>query len=218
MGKRWSLDEDNTLRDIAREKLVLLTQMHRLPGRTYYGSLKHANEIGISFRADNWSKREQATLRRIYKSPESIKHAVARLLPKRTYAAAKDEALRLGIAGKKDRPKSGYGYSALFKRIEAALDCARMATVEELATELDASLNGIYRALTNRRGDRVRVADWLRASNGGLVAAWALGSGPDAERPARKTPAQACREYRARERTRRGGFNPFAGLIQQVAA
>lgn len=219
-AKRWNELEDAVLADVAERKAQMREHMHLLPGRTYYAALQRAQSLGIVFRLKAWSPQEIAILKRIYASNESIKHAAARELPDRTYPMVKSEAQRLGICAPKRMPR-GYGYSAVFRGVERLLapdedGTAPMMSVAEIAAELRVASESVRSALKRQHGKRVRVADFGRAGGGGRAQLWALGSGPDAVRPPRKTNSEASRQYRERRRIRGGTFNPFAGLAVTI--
>ncbi|MDN7654329.1 hypothetical protein QZM62_12830 [Burkholderia multivorans] len=214
-GKRWSADEIATLAQIAKEGEPLISQMHRLPGRTWAAARHHAAKNGITFKElTSWSPEDHALLREIYRSNESIKLGVRRLLPHRSYLAAKGEAQRIGLTGTKTRT-GRTGYSWIERALEDALAGGNCLTVKQLARKTGASLNAVGKVLAKLRGQKFRVAEW--ASVGG-AAIWALGSGPDAPRRPRRTPSEVCRAYRERSRIRSGRVDPFASLIQQVTA
>ncbi|WP_321896014.1 hypothetical protein [Paraburkholderia heleia] len=217
MRRLWSDDEDDVLRDVARRGVLLIDEMHRLPGRTYCAARQHAwSHLKLRLGRRTWSEEEYAILRQIYASDESVKRGVARLLPSRTYNQAKQEAAKIGLANL--GVQRVYGYSSIFYRIERVLADGRKASVKQLAAELGVSISAVGRALNKQRGSRARVGDYGRLSNGGLEDLWVLGAGPDAPRPPRKTSSEACRGKRARAKVRAGRFDPFATLRQQVAA
>ncbi|RQZ17251.1 hypothetical protein DIE15_12315 [Burkholderia sp. Bp9031] len=214
-GKRWSDDEIATMKQIAESGETLLSQMHRLPGRTWAAARLYASKEGIAFKESvSWSADEQARLRKIYSSNESIKLGVRRLLPHRSYLAAKGEAQRLGLSGTKTRT-GRTGYSWIERAIEDVLANGGRMTVKQLATRTGGSINAIGKVLAKNRGTKFRVADWERV---GGAAVWELGSGPDAPRRPPRTAADACRAFRERSRIRAGRVDPFASLIQQVTA
>ncbi|MFD1557071.1 hypothetical protein ACFSHT_15830 [Paraburkholderia silviterrae] len=217
MRQFWTREEDDVLRDLARRGVSLIDEMHRLPGRTHAAARQHAwRALKLRLREDAWTAREHAILRRIYSSDEAVKHGVGRLLPHRTYSAAKQEAARLGIVNQDvDRV---YGRSLIFYRAERALAGGRMASIRELAAELNASISATKRALLKQHGKRTRIGDYGHTASGGLEALWTLGSAPDVARPAPKAPAVVSRHTRARARVRSGRFDPFATLRQQIAA
>jgi hypothetical protein len=215
-AKRWSEDEDAVLAELSRNRLRLSEHMHRLPGRTYYGARKHADLLQLTFRNGAWTRAEQAALRKIYRSNESVKHAVARLLPGRTYTMAKAEARRLGITGAKR--KREYGYSAIFRGVERLLKGGKRMTISELAASLGVSICGVRGAVEKQHGKRIRVVEYPRVNGGSRTRRWALGAGPDELRPRRKTAKEACSEYRARQRIRAGAVNPFATMIATAGA
>ncbi|CAB3783193.1 hypothetical protein LMG28688_01598 [Paraburkholderia caffeinitolerans] len=217
MRQFWTSEEDDVLRDVARRGVGLIGEMHRLPGRTHSAARQHAwAALKLKLGGRVWTDDERETLRRIYASDESVKHAVGRLLPGRTYSMAKQEAVRLDIASGKVRRV--YGYSLIFYRAERLLADGRKVSVKQLAAELGSSISATKRALKRQHGVRTRVGDYGRLSNGHWEDLWMLGSGPDAPRPPRRTAAQVCRLKRARAKVREGRIDPFATLRQQIAA
>jgi hypothetical protein len=216
-GKRWSDDEDATLEAIAKEGVPLISQMHRLPGRTWESAKSHATVKGFRFK-EVWSDAEREILRQIYAGNESIKLGVSRHLPGRSYASAKAEAARLEIAGAVSRGERT-GYSWIDRSIEALLVAGARMTVRQLAKQIGAQARSVHNLLSKMRGTKYRIAEWTRETlTGDWAARWELGVGPDARRPARMTATECCRGYRQRLRMRAGAANPFASLVQQVAA
>lgn len=218
-GRRWTNEEDAVLAAIAKEGLTLISQMHRLPGRSYFGAKIEASRVGIALsQGSPWSPAERATLKRIYKGNESIKAAVCRLLPQRGYLAAKGEAQRLKLGGTITRHGRD-GYSWVENAIAALLEDGARMTVKQLTAEIGASANAVDKALNRKRGKKFRVGDWTRTSiHGDWAGMWELGAGDDATRPAPKTPSQSAREWRARKRSGVPGHNPFATSMCQVTA
>ncbi|MEZ7524028.1 hypothetical protein [Burkholderia vietnamiensis] len=213
-GKRWSDEETATIAQIAAEGVTLISQMHRLPGRTWAAARIHASRERIVLtEAVAWSPEEQAALRKIYRSNESIKLGMKKLLPHRGYLAAKGEAQRLGLSGTK--PRTGRtGYSWIERALETVLEDGGRMTVKQLAQKTGASVNAIGKVLTKQRGKKFRVGDWSRP---GGAAMWELGTARDAPREQR-APADYCRVYREKCRIRAGHINPFASLVHQVTA
>ena len=81
-------------------------------------------------------------------------------------------------------------------------------TVKQLSEELDVS-DGAVRAyvyaLRNLKPRLVRVAEWVEGRSGIRplwVAAYQMAPGKDAARPAKKSGAERCREYRLRKRAK----------------
>jgi len=216
MGAKWSEAEVAVLADVAKTGVTLRSQMHRLPGRTHEAARTYAARIGIPLSAARaWTKEERAILKRIWRSGEQIKIGM-RQLPNRSYAAARGEAQRLRICG--DRTKRN-GYSWVDAAITVLLADGVRMTIKQLTAATGASPNAVDKALNRRRGTKFRVCDWTRVSrNGDWAGVWGLGVGEDAPRPPRKTPSEVAKTWRARRRIAGGAHNPFAGLIQQVAA
>lgn len=218
MAKRWADEENATIEAIAKEGLTLISQMHRLPGRTWNAAKIQASRLDVSISAAVvWTPRDREKLHRIYASNESIKVGLRRLLPHRSYLAAKGEAQRLGLTGTKTR-LGRTGYSWVERAIESVLEDGQRLTVKQLAAKTGASINAIDKIVAKLRGKKFRVGDWTRAAGvGNWAGMWELGAGPDAPRPPRKTATECCRTSRERQRIRAGQINPFASLLEQVS-
>ncbi|MPW16931.1 hypothetical protein GCT13_08300 [Paraburkholderia sp. CNPSo 3157] len=218
-ARRWSPAEEAILAEIAKRDLTLISQMHRLPGRTWEAAKNHSSRIGVALRAaEVWSPQEIRTLKKIWRGDESIKSAVARLLPHRGYLAAKGEAQRLGIQGTKKRT-GRLGYSWIARACEDALQDGRRLSSAQLAEIVGATPNSVQCALAKARGRTFHIGEWTRMSTyGRFCGLWELGGGPDAERPAGKTIKAANRDAQERRRIRAGNGNPFFSLINQVTA
>lgn len=219
-GKRYTPLEDAILHGISERREVLIEQMHRLPGRTWFGARARALALGITFRATKWSRKDVATLRRIYKSENCIKLLAARLLPHHSYAAVKMKAIELGVANVK-RSRKGYGYSPVFLRIEQLLAGGRMDSIAGLAAEIGVGPRTVHSAIQRQHGIRVRVGDHRRCSNGRFENLWVLGAGPDASVPQGKSAKERSRDHRARQRIPSGAADPFGSVVsslQQVMA
>jgi len=218
MGKAWTPEEKAILKEVSDSDLTLISQMHRLPGRTFSAARIHASRNDIGLKGPGmWSPAEIRILKKIYRGDESIKGAVAKLLPQRGYVAAKAEAVRLGLTGPKKRGR--IGYSLVAAACEKALEDGQRFTADALSTKTGWKLHAVHRALAKARGKKFRVAEWTRlAIHGDFCAVWEIGTEPDAPRPARKHYSVSNREARVRRSIRAGNVNPFQTLINQVAA
>lgn len=218
MPKAWSTEEEATLKAISLSTDSLLSQMHRLPGRSWAAARTHASRIGIAMtEARAWSEEEREILRQIWRGKQSIKVGMRRL-PGRTYIAAKGEAQRLGLCGKRKRP-GRTGYSWVEVAICCVLDAADALSIPEISRETGASIAAVGKILRKQRGKRFHVGGWSRASAvGDWTMRWSLGAGPDAPKPLPKSSRQTCREWREKRRIRGGEINPFSALINQVVA
>ncbi|WP_321814598.1 MULTISPECIES: hypothetical protein [unclassified Paraburkholderia] len=216
MGTRWSKEEIAELKLISDSGMVLSEQLHRFPGRTLYALKTFASKRGLSFRgATDWSEQERAALRVVYAGRKSIKAAARDLLPNRTYAAIKGEAYRLGIRVKHTTGRVGRSW--VWASIEQSL-AKESLTVAQLAERAGASINSVTKAIERRRAE-VHIGDWPRDPlTGKRSAAWELGAGRDAPRPARKTSRESCRDQRLKKRLRAGTLDPFAHMRIQMAA
>jgi hypothetical protein len=218
-GKRWSEAEKAAIAQMAKEGVFLIDGMDRLPGRTYDSARIYASKLGIAMKdAIVWTEEERAILRQIYRSKESIKVGMSKLLPHRGYIAAKGEASRLGLCGTKKR-RGRTGYSWVERAVEQSLERHELLTVEDLVAKTGASVSSIGRALQRLHGKKAHIGGWARPNGiGDYAARWEAGGGPDAPRPPRKTAREACRDFRKKQQIRAGRVDPFATLIQQVAA
>ncbi|WP_321878456.1 hypothetical protein [Paraburkholderia bannensis] len=214
MGKRWSDEEIAELKQISESGLVLSEQMHRFPGRTFYALKTFASKRGFSFRSTtDWTEEERAALRAVYASRKSIKAAARDLLPNRTYLAIKGEAFRLGIRVKHRTGRVGRSW--VWAGIEQAL-AEESLTVAQLAERVGASLTSVTTAIELRRSE-VHIGDWPRdAVTGRRSAAWELGAGRDAPRPAPQSSRLKCRQQRLKKRLRAGTLDPFAQMRSQI--
>ncbi|WP_296652824.1 hypothetical protein [Paraburkholderia sp.] len=215
----WTDEEVAALRLIGASEKPLATQMHLLPGRTFSAAKTKASNLGISLSAHcDWTEMERATLRKIYRSKESVKAAVDRLLPHRGYIAARAEAFRLGITGKaRCGTKGRTGYSWILRAIEVCLGRDVPMTVQQLAEEIGADESSVGDAIRKYHGKKFRIAGWARGYHR-WVMRWDMADLPDVSKPAPRTKTEASRAWRARKSIRAGAAqNPFATLIQQVA-
>jgi hypothetical protein len=218
MGAKWTPEDRQALRDIARDGLVLAQEIHRFPGRTYVALKTQASKMGIVIsERRGWSDDERAVLKEIWESPVAIKIGLKRL-PGRTYAAVRAEAVRMGIAGLRGRTgRSGYGWVA--PAIDRALKVGSPLTVARLVQLIGASDRQVAKVLSDRRGVDYHVGDWERVGGaGGYAPMWASGPGEDALKPRAKPAAKSNREQRHRRFLLTGRHDPFAGLIRQVTA
>ncbi|QNB13455.1 hypothetical protein G5S35_17660 [Paraburkholderia tropica] len=217
---KWTEAEIAVLRAVSASGKPLVEQMHLLPGRTFFGAKTKASDLKIALSAYcDWSEEERETLRKIYRSKESVKAAVDRLLPHRGYIAARAEAFRLGMTGKRQCGTKGRtGYSWIFRAIGVCLAREVPMSVRQLAHEIGVDVSSVSDVLRKYHGKKFRIGAWTRGHNR-WVACWDMAKLPDAEKPAAMTRPEASRGWRARRKIRAGiAINPFATLIQQVAA
>ncbi len=218
MAKAWSKEEMSILREIAASGQTLISQMDRLPGRTWYAARSKGAKEGIQFtEATAWTEEEKEILRKIWRGSQSIKVGLKQL-PHRSYGAAKGEAQRMGLT--KPTKKIGRtGYSYVETVIERILADGVPMTIKDLVKTSGHSYHAIDSILRRRRGTAFHIDSWTRMSTfGDHAARWTVGGGKDADRPPPKPRAQSCREHRLRQQLKRGGFNPFLTIAQQVAA
>ncbi|MDR5801182.1 hypothetical protein [Caballeronia sp. LZ001] len=214
----WTEKEIAILREISASRQPLVRSMDLLPGRSFDGVKSYAAKHKISLAGvDDWTPKDIATLRKIYRTPRSIKLQIAELMPHRTYASVKAEARRLGITGKNRAGTAGRkGYSWVLRAVEKILQQDGPASSKELALKTGGNQRTIN-ALIRANRERFFVAEWAGTAQY-PVAEWDLGNRPDAPKPSRIPRAELSRVYRIKRRIRKGSINPFSSLIQQVAA
>ncbi|WP_250501953.1 hypothetical protein [Caballeronia sp. AZ7_KS35] len=216
-GRLWTAEEEFALRRISRNRLPLAANMNLLPGRTYDAAKAHAAKLHIRLASvDDWSANEIDTLKSIYRSKRSIKCQVAELLPKRNYNSARAEAIRLGIAGKKAGTAGRTGYSWVLRAVETTLSDDGSLTSKAIALRIGTTVGAVNFVIRNNR-KRFHIDGWSGIAPH-IAARWALGDAKDAPKPAKRTHSENDRVRRLRESVRAGRINPFATLIQQVAA
>jgi hypothetical protein len=216
MGRTiWSDAEDKILRDIYSTR-SLVSQMHRLPGRSFAGARMRAKRLGLADPAFNaWTPEEDEVVRRAYESGTPIKVAL-RDLPGRQQRAAIARAERIGLTGTFNGT-TGSTFSWVEQALRQALEDGIPLTVRQLAEATRASLAGINYTVSRLHGKGLYIDGWSRVGNS-YAAKWMLGTTRDAKKPPRVRSADSCRRWRARRKLAVGTFNPFATAIQQVAA
>ncbi|MFM0435923.1 hypothetical protein PQQ84_05640 [Paraburkholderia strydomiana] len=217
-GRRWTVEEEAVLKEVAGSDVTLLSQMHRLPGRDWNAAKCRACKLGLKLTNHvAWTEEERAILREIWASKSSIKAGMKRL-PNRNYDAARSEAQRLGILGK--RGTAGRtGYAFVQPAIVSALENESPLSAERIASITGATLRQVHKVLKSEHSTIFRIDGYMRKSTFGDPAAlWALGSDPDASRPEPKAARLSRRDYNERKRVASGRFDPFASLMKQVAA
>lgn len=165
-------------------------------------------------KAPEWTKKEIEVLKRIWASNETVK-AQQHLLPGRSIVAIKCAAHVLGLPRKK-RGKMSWVRPAVIAKLKEVPGL----TAKELSKAIGccyAQVMLILAELNESDKKRVYVSGWRRA--GSLwVQTWTLGSKEDEPKPPRQSREERLLYDRLRHRRQTGNFNPFATLVQQVAA
>lgn len=216
-AKRWTSQEDEILREIWHSKETMSQQIHRLPWRTIEGSKARAESLGLGSRYVAWTNEEDRILTEIWSMGTSLKSQMHRL-PNRSWKAAIDRARVIGL---KARPAKQFvsKYSWVEDVVIAELAKGTPLSAHLIADRTPASYQRAIQILRRGHGSKYRIADWERRNvtgTGSWTAIWALGSEPDAPRPANKSREAQSRDYRQKKRIAAGRFNPFlaaAGLV-----
>src|SRR6185437_2809689 len=137
-------------------------------------------------------------------------------LPGRKPRATIARAQRIGLTGKFNGT-TGSCFSWVEQALRKALDEGMPLTARQLAEVTGASIPGLQYTIRRLHGNGLYIESWANSGNG-HAARWMLGSKRDAQKPAAKRGADSCRQWRARQKLKSPGFNPFAIAMQQVAA
>jgi hypothetical protein len=211
----WTNAEDEILRDIYKTR-SLVSQMHRLPGRSFESARMRAHRIGLADPAFSaWTPEEDEVIRRAYANGTPIKVAI-RDLPGRKPRATIARAERIGLTGKFNGT-TGSSFSWVEQALRKALDEGMPLTARHLSEVTGASIPGLKYTIRRLHGNGLYIESWANSGNG-YAARWMLGSKRDAKKPEAKRSADSCRQWRARQKLKSTGFNPFAIAMQQVAA
>lgn len=220
MAGRWTKKEVQVLLEVSKSAVTLASQMYRLPGRTFEGAKCYASKHGIALtRSSAWTTKEVEILTRAWRGAESLKVALARELPHRSYVSARTEAQRLGLTAESARGRKGRkGYSWLLPSIARVLSNGGCLTVAQIAREIGANPRSIGAILRAHHGSQFRIGDWVWPSDK-WAACWSIGGEPDAPKPAPKGARASCRDYQRKVRARKSAaVRAFASIAQQVAA
>jgi hypothetical protein len=214
-GKAWTHAEEVILRDVFENGHNIARSVSRFDGRTYEGIKAHAKRLKLDH-ADyrSWTPEEDAILREIWTTPRNIKVGMHRL-ERRSYEAAKIRAARLCLGKKTPAEKGTRSY--VLRSVKAILAGGVHMSMKEIAAKSGMDRKSIQGVISENRGKEFYVASWGRVDAWHSVMKFALGTGPDAPKPAAKTLQEYWKGYRDRKRLKRGGFNPFAaaaGLIE----
>jgi hypothetical protein len=213
--KTWTAEEDAILREIYSTR-SLVSQLHRLPGRSFPAARMRAKRLGLADPAFNaWTPEEDEVIRRAYANGTPIKVAI-RELPGRKPRATISRAERIGLTGKFNGT-TGSSFSWVEQVLRKALDEEIPLTVRQLAEITGASIPGLKYKIRLLHGNGLYIESWAKSGNG-YAARWMVGAKRDAKKPAAKRGAVCCRQWRERRKLTARGFNPFATAMQQVSA
>jgi hypothetical protein len=214
-GIKWTDEEDAVLAEIYNVRNIA-KHMHRLPNRTLRGAKERAARLGlVEFNTRRWPDHEEAIVRDAYANGTPIKE-VARMLPHRSDRQIHYYAARIGLRGQFNG-KTGSTYSWVREAVIKQLDGEIPLTITELAEKTGASVPGVKHVLSAGHGVIFYIADWDRFGYE-FASKWLNGKKKDAPKPPKKTMAESCRDWRAKQNARSAPFDPFRTLVVQVAA
>lgn len=216
-AKGWSDEEKATLRKICESGDTLLSQMHRLPGRTYDAAKAIASrKLGVSSSGVvAWTDAEREILKEIWSSEVPIKIGLRRL-PGRSYDSARGMAAHMELPDKVRAPKGCAG-SWLTNAIDRELELRSPQSAQQLAERIGANKGSIRKILNAHRRSKYRISEWTRRSVfGNPIGMWELDSERDTRRPKPMGKAEYNRRHRIRQQMKVGQTNPFAVAMSQV--
>ncbi|BEH18876.1 hypothetical protein [Burkholderia pseudomallei] len=160
-----------------------------------------------------WSEEQEALLRRIWPTGESLKPYLSQL-GDRCYTTITSHAHKLGLGprAKTARGNPAYAWDA----IDAVLKKGT-ASAPELIDRTGLSMYGVYHAIRAANPGpkgKLHIADWRKRSTGGEpTAVFARGPGKNAPKPAPFTAREKDQMVKARRRAKKNPFATAAGLV-----
>ncbi|MFP3799457.1 SANT/Myb-like DNA-binding domain-containing protein [Paraburkholderia sp. SIMBA_027] len=167
-----------------------------------------------------WKPSEDALLREIWEQKGSLKMLSAKYLPRRSAAAMSDRGRELGLAPRPQTLRNST-YSWVTEEVRRALLETPDLTVSQLAERCAGSHRRITMVLAEGHGKGFWRSGWAPArgkSTGRRAPRWSVGFEDDVPPPSPIGNTLRMRLVRARARQPAPVFDPFATLVQQVAA
>jgi hypothetical protein len=165
----------------------------------------------------SWTPEEDAVLREVWMGEKALRFSLD-LFPGRTFVAVKMRGQRLGLPDRNefmDTKKSSWVECRLDQELAKHVD----ASAEEIAKYGSLNQSSLRIVLRKGHGTKYFISSWQKRANGGdWTARWALGAKPDAERPRPQTNTEIHRRFRARQKLKKGNYNPFAAALGLVSA
>lgn len=143
-----------------------------------------------------WSPEEEALLRKHWGNGEPTK-TVAALFPTRSAAAVLKHGYGMGLGPREcGRPC----FSPVWEGAKHALAGGKKMTSNELAALLKVTPHAVQKQMRLRHGTEVRIGGFDVRAHAPHVIRWALGTGPDAPAPKRKSRKEINRAFSRRMR------------------
>lgn len=140
-----------------------------------------------------WSEQECSLLRSIWNTDIKVE-SLGEYFPGRTPSAIYSQGAKILKLGKR-RVKQDFDAFLSWKKLEAQLAIGPK-TAKQMAKCTGLKHDKILCLLNNRHGRLVRIDGYTIPTRGGRQMIWALGIGPDAEKPPTLTHAEVARRYR----------------------
>lgn len=167
-----------------------------------------------------WTPADDEILRAVWTQKGSLKQLSAKYLPRRSPAAMSDRGRELGLAPRPQTLRNS-NYSWVADEVRSALLATPDLTVSQLAERCTASRRRITMVLAEGHGKGFWRSGWdhRRGKGGGRRSPrWSAGFEDDVPPPSPLGNTLRMRLVRARAKVGEGRFDPFATLVQQVAA
>lgn len=164
--------------------------------------------------ARKWTKEEEDLLREVWQQRGSLKVHAKRFVNRNSNALhshGRSIGLPPRMALATDR------YSLVREMVAHEFENGFIGTVQDLSVRIGQCEREVLRRVTEMHGAKCRICHWVRRKAfSDWTAVYALGTEPDAQRPATQTHREKCKRYNEKRRAKAGKINPFAGLVCQV--
>jgi hypothetical protein len=165
----------------------------------------------------SWTPEEDALLREIWSKPGPLKLSLD-LFQNRTIHAIRVRGCDVLKLPRRGSLRATF-YSWCEDVVDKALKSGLVATAFQLAEVTPASPQRIRQILRKEIGTKYHIAGWEKRTNGGdWTPKWAWGGGESVPKPDRQTRAVLSRKFRARNKLKRGEYNPFAAAAGLISA
>jgi hypothetical protein len=218
MGAKWTPEEDRRLTALWATDLRIVDFAVQLPGRSPDAIEKRGATVLKLGDRKKWSPEEEKIVLAIWFEIGPLK-SLGKRLPGRTVESIRQFAARIGLPTDRGSLKS-CRFSWVEDAIRRELEKGRPFAAHELAEVTGVSVDRARQVLAKGLKERsYHVDKWVRRSvHGQWAAAYLLGDGKDAPRPAAKTKAKTAHDCYWRKKGAPSKANPFAAALGLVQA
>lgn len=213
-GKAWSEEDEKRLVSAYESGMPIPKIIAMFPNRTAQSVKCYACKIGAKHPEHRpWSPEEEAILAEIWADPRVLKVGMRRL-PGRTYDAARVHAKAIGLGDKEAAQKGSR--SPFFNDFVSLVKKHGPLTAFELSRLVKTTVRTVHRVMADCHGAEFHIGGWKNERSKNLSIMWAIGPGPDVEKPEPKATLEVYKDYRDRKRIKAGKFDPFASIAGLV--